>query len=65
MALPTLPKKAPRTESLTVKVSKAAWDTLTKLADAHHMSKPDVIEYLLFQEANAAKAVNGKSGKNG
>jgi len=60
MALPFLPKKEPRTTSLTVRLSKKASDQLRILAKEHNMSQADVIEYLLGQEFKSWQDKKGK-----
>lgn len=60
MALPSLPKKEPRTTSLTVRLSKKASEQLKTLAKEHNMSQADVIEHLLSHEFKAWQDKKGK-----
>lgn len=50
MALPSLPKKEPRSVPVTVRLSKKASDQLKTLAKEHNLSQADVIEHLLQSE---------------
>lgn len=50
MALPSLPRKEPRTVSVTVRLSGTRAAQLKELARGHNMSQADVIEYLIEDE---------------
>jgi len=50
MVLPSRPKKEPRTEPVTVRLSKQSADQLRTLAREHNISQADVIEHLLEGE---------------
>jgi predicted DNA-binding protein len=50
MGLPTHPKKAPRTVSVTVRLSKRSSEQLKTLAKEHNLSQADVVEHLLEAE---------------
>lgn len=50
MTLPTLPKKDPRTVSMSFRVSKRTAEQLKSLAKDHNMSQADVIDFLIQQE---------------
>ncbi len=47
MALPKIPKKDPRTKSVTVRLSENTAKNLRVLAEEHNMSQADVIEHLV------------------
>lgn len=58
MPLPMLPKKAPRTKPLSVRLSTTTVSQLKSLAFEHGLSQADVIECLLeaeFQRSKLAK----------
>ncbi len=50
MALPTRPKRDPKSVSISMRVSKRAADQLRVLANAHNLSQSDVLELLIAQE---------------
>lgn len=55
MTLPKLPKKSPRPNAVTVRISKEAVKALKELADKNNLSQADVIEYLILNEAKTKK----------
>jgi len=50
MPLPRRPKREPRSEAVTVRLSKRSADQLRSLAKSHNISQADVVEHLLQQE---------------
>jgi hypothetical protein len=65
MSLPRRPKKDPRTEPVTVRLSKRSADQLRSLAKSHNISQADVVEYLLLQEFKAFQKRDFKAAETG
>ena len=56
MSLPIKPKTEPRTEPVSIRLSKKANDALKGLAKAHNMSTGEVVEHLILAEVKASES---------